>query len=196
VFLCAAGPTVFDNAPDTIRLLGFAIGLAGALDPGPTVLVKGFLTGARDGRAEELTLRVIAPVVGRGLAAGFFGAATLSTSVIRLAAGGLRPVSWSLRFAPPVTRGCAARRLALNVGGGNNCDVVSGSSGIDGGAGPRIDGLLSVGETKGDIDWTMLGDLSANGIFEGDGIFDGCGRREYYVSKYQILDTLLSLIGR
>ena len=52
-------------------------------------------------------------------------------------------------------------------------DVVNGSSGT--GGGPRIEGLLRIGESSGEIVLVrmMFGDFSASGILAGDGIFDG-----------------------
>jgi len=169
VFL-APGPILLDNpAPEATRLLGLAMGRAGAR-VGPTVLANGFLV-VRAGRAEELTLRVIVP--GTGLAAGFLGAAALSARVILLVAGGFKPVSWSLRLAPPTAPGWVVRRVTLNNGGATSCEVVNGSSGIEAGGGPRIDGLLIIGETSGEVVWGMLGDFSANGTLDGEGSFDG-----------------------
>ena len=121
--------------------------VGGGFAPGPMVLDNAALVGAaRPGRTEELTLRVI--VAGAvGLEASCLGAAALSARVIRFAAGGFKPVSWSLRLAPPVTVDvvvCAG----LN-GGAISCEVVSGSSGI--GEGPRIEGLLASGENRGEV---------------------------------------------
>lgn len=172
VFRCAAGPTLFDNPPDATRPLGFAIGLTGAFAPGPTVLDSGFLGAPRVGRTDELTLRAMVPVPGAGgRAAGFRGAVALSARVMRFAAGGLRPVSWSLRLAPPIVADWVVRREALNTGGAS-WEVVSGSSGIEGGAGPRMEGLLN-GEPKGEVIRMIFGDLSASTTLEGDAIFDG-----------------------
>jgi hypothetical protein len=83
------GPTLFENPADTTRLLGAAIGLAGGLAPGPTVLEKvlrvvGFLV-----EKLELTLRVIVD----GAAAKCIGAAARSERVMRFGAGGFNPVS-------------------------------------------------------------------------------------------------------
>jgi hypothetical protein len=137
----------------------------GSLEPGPTVLARTAFRGV--GLVvlmyDELTLRVIVD----GLAANSFGATARSARVIRLAAGCFKPVSWSLRFAPPsVGTGKGAMRW----------DVVNGSSGIDGaGGGPRIEGRLRTGEQSGEVVLVrrMLGLFSAKGIFLGDASFEG-----------------------
>jgi hypothetical protein len=101
------------------------------------------------------------------------GAAALSARVILFAAGGFSPVSGSLRFAP-----LARVVVAMPVEGTTRCDARRGSSTAraeanekEGGAGPRIEGLLRMGEViVGD---TMFGDFSARGILLGEAILEG-----------------------
>lgn len=158
-------PTLLDIPPEATRLLGTAMGLlVGGFEPGPTVLASAAfrVVGLPVVICEELTLRVIVD----GLAANCFGAAALSARVIRFAAGGFKPVSWSLRFAPP--------REAVGRGA-IRWDVVKGSSGIEGtGGGPRIEGRLRTGEEAGEVVIVrrILGLFSPNGILLGDGSFE------------------------
>jgi hypothetical protein len=139
----------------------------GGFEPGPTVLARAAcrVVGLVVLMYEELTLRVIVD----GLAANCFGATALSARVIRLAAGCFKPVSWSLRFAPP--------SVGAGKGGAMRWDVVNGSSGIDGaGGGPRIEGRLRTGEQSGEkgvLVRRMLGLFSAKGILLGDASFEG-----------------------
>ena len=123
-----------------------------------------------------LILRAAMAVGAGGFAANCLGAAALSARVILFAAGGFSPVSGSLRFAPP------ARVVAVGGGiieGAMRWDVRNGSSISSGGAGnrrevgagPRIEGLLRIGEViVGD---TMFVDFSARGILLGEAILEG-----------------------
>jgi len=148
-----------------MRLLGAAIGLAvGVRALGPTLAAIAFLVmGIDNATFPELTLRVI--VVG-GRDASCLGAAALSARVIRFAAGGLRPVSASFRFAPPM--------LEAGAEGAMSWDAVRRSSLFEGGGGPRIEGRLRIGEVGGEVVLVrrMFGDFSPKGILLGEGIFE------------------------
>jgi hypothetical protein len=108
-----------------------------------------------------------------GFAANCLGAAALSARVVLFAAGGFSPVSGSLRFAPP-----ARVVVTMPVEGATRWEARRGSSTEraganekERGAGPRIEGLLRVGEiVVGD---TMFGDFSARGILLGEAILEG-----------------------
>jgi hypothetical protein len=155
------GPTLLENPPEATRPRGAAMGLdTEGFAPGPIVLEKAFWAIDRVAIMLELTLRANID----GLAAGRFGAAALSERVCRFASGAFKPVSGSLRLGPP------ARWV-----------VVRKFSAVEG-AGPRIEGLLRIGESSGVGDvmrlWTIFSDLSPKGILDGDAIFEGCGNRD------------------